>query len=410
MTRRPRAGAVAPLALLAYAGYASGVNGAVAPLLAASFGVSEAALAVALAGCGLAALGALVFGRHADRFGRRRVALGAAAALPIAAVASAGAGSIVAYAIAQLGVYACTTTLLATSLVIVAEQAEPQRRASAQARAGFAFTVGAVIPLLLCVALAASDPDRWRWLWWAAVAPLPLAPLARRHLAETRCAPDAALLVAPSGAPDRALRRRGLALLAAATCIGAAEVATRTWLFFHALRALALAPPQALLVITAGGAIGLAGFPLGARLAESAGRRRAFLVSSALFAAGSLGYFGVSRVAGDPIWPFAAAFAGLAIGGNAATTAFRSLAIESVPAERRGALSGALAVAGAVGWIVSMLAVAGLAHWFASIGAAVAVLVTTAVPAAVALVSIVPETRGGASEEVPLERAFADAA
>lgn len=410
MTRRPRAGDVAPLALLAYAGYASGVNGAVAPLLAASFGVSESALAVALAGCGLAALGALAFGHYADRFGRRRVALRAAAALPIAAGASACAGSIVAYAIAQVGVYACSTTLLAALLVIVAERAEPQRRAAAQARAGLAFTVGAVVPLLMCVALASDCADRWRWLWWAAVPPLVLGPFVSRHLAETRPSLGHARPTAPRRSLDRALRRRGSALLGASTCIGAAEVATRTWLFFHALRALALSPLQALLVITAGGAIGLAGFPLGARLAESAGRRRAFLASSTLFAVGSLGFFGVPHFAGDPIWPFAAAFAALAIGGNAATTAFRSLAIESVPPERRGALTGALAVAGAVGWIVSMLAVAGLAQWFASIGAAVTVLVATAVPAAIAFVSSVPETRGGALEELPLERAFADAA
>lgn len=394
----------AALGLMAYWGYVAGVNYAAAPLLAASFGVSEPVLASAFAWIGVASLAALALGRIADRIGRRRIALAASAGLPFASVASALAPSLAAYVGCQLVAYACGTALLGTLVVMTSEHAEPAQRASAQARAGAAFTLGAALPLLLCAAIAPggiADAERWRWLWWAATPAALLWPLATRVLRETprwRGWQERAPRARRAGLGPCALR-----LLGAAAVVAAAEVATRSWLFLHAVRALGLPPRHAVLVMGAGGLASLLGFGAGARLADRVGRRTAFAVAAACFATGAIGYFGISlATTRDPAPLLLASLAMLGIGGNAATTAFRSHATELTPTSARGALTGAMAVAASVGWIASMSITSALARVCGAFGLAVAALVAMAVPVAVVLVLSLPET-AGANLEAPGE-------
>jgi MFS family permease len=380
---------------MAWWGWAAGVNGAAAPLVAASFGVSESALAASLGWIGVASLGALGFGRVADRIGRRRVALAAAGVLPWAAAATALAPSLAAYVAAQMVVYACGTTLLAALIVLASERAEPARRAKAQADAGLAFLAGTALPLLACAWIAphgALDAERWRWLWWAAAAPAGLWPWARRRLSD---APAVRRSTVERDAAPALLRGRVPVLLAAASLIAAAEVAARSWLFFHVVASLGLSPRRAIAVIAAGGAASLVGFSSGARLADRAGRRLAFLAAAVLFAIGATGYFGVSLdVTGDPTAVLLLSFVAMGVGGNAATTVFRAHATELAPARSRGALAGALAVANAAGWVVAMFATSVLASVLGSLGFAVTALVSVAVPIAIALVLCLPETMG----------------
>lgn len=396
MTRaEARAHEPAALGLMAYWGYVAGVNGAAAPLLAASFGVPEPLLPSALAWIGFASLGALASGRLADRVGRRRVALAAAAGLPLAAAASALAPSLAAYVVAQLFSYACGTTLLGALVVMISEHAGPAQRAAAQARGGIAFTVGAALPLVLCAAVAPAgidDAERWRWLWWAATPALAFWPLVARALREpARWQRTAAAAYRARHLPGRGARR----ILCAAALVAAAEVASRSWLFFHAVNGLGLPPRRALLVIATGGVASLLGFDGGARLADRLGRRLAFALAAGCFATGAVVYFGASlATSGDPVWLLVAAFSAMGVGGNAATIAFRAHATELVPTRARGELAGAVAVAGSVGWIASMFATSALAHAVGSLGLAVAALVAFAVPAAVCLVLSLPETAG----------------
>lgn len=417
MTSESRQSTIATLALMAWWGHAAGVNGAAAPLLAKSFGVSESALASSLGWIGLASLGALVLGRWADRVGRRRVALFASATLPLAAAASALATSLASYVVAQMLVYASGTTLLAALVVLVAEHASPDERAKAQARAGVAFLTGTAVPLIACAWLAphgVAQAERWRWLWWMAVAPAVIWPFALRSL---RDAPRWVTRAADSEAPiavetrgDRGRVRLPI-LVSAAALIAAAEVASRSWLFFHAVATLGLSPRRALLVIATGGAASLLGFSGGARIADRYGRRIAFLGAASLFAFGATGYFGASLdVAGDPAALLLVSFAAMGIGGNAAITAFRAHATELTPVDRRGALAGSLAVANAAGWVAAMFVTSALAHALGSLAFAVTALVGVAVPAAIALVLWLPETAGGRPSSGRIELREADAA
>jgi MFS family permease len=397
MRTADRRSALAALGLMAWWGYAAGVNGAAAPLLAASFGIAEPALASALAWIGIASLGALALGRLTDRIGRRRVALATTGLLPLAAAASALAPTLPAYVAAQTLVYGCGTSLLAALVVLVADRAEPAQRARAQSRAGVAFLIGTALPLVVCASIAphgVAQAERWRWLWWIAVLPAlawPCALLWLRDAAAWRASEALAL-----GSLVSHLRGQAPRLVATAALVAAAEVAARSWLFFHAVAVLGLAPRRALAVIAAGGAASLAGFGVGARLADRLGRRMAFLAGAALFALGATGYFGTSLdSARDPVWLLLVSFAAMGIGGNAATTAFRTHATELTPVRSRGALAGSLAVANAAGWVAAMFAASALAHAFGSLGLAVTGIVVVAVPAAIVLVLCLPETRTG---------------
>lgn len=95
MTRPRRNATPALLGLMAWWGNVSGVNGAVAPHLAARFAASDAEIAGAFAWIGLAAP---ALGHAADRLGRRRLALSLASVLPLGAAASARATSLAAFA------------------------------------------------------------------------------------------------------------------------------------------------------------------------------------------------------------------------------------------------------------------------------------------------------------------------
>lgn len=79
-------------------------------------------------------------------------------------------------------------------------------------------------------------------------------------------------------------RRRTCGILAATLLFTLAIMATQTWLIHHPVRELEMAPLRVTSAIIAGGAVGVLGFPLGRRLAESWGRRVTFAVATILYA------------------------------------------------------------------------------------------------------------------------------
>jgi MFS family permease len=193
---------------------------------------------------------------------------------------------------------------------------------------------------------------------------------------------------------------RALRVLFAMVCLNAAETAIRTWLFYHAVRELGLAPLVALAVLLAGGLASLPGFDLGSGLADRMGRRLAFAAGTALAALGACGFYGAAAPVGPGF--LALSFAALAAGGNAATVAFRALTTELFPAPLRGRLGGWLAVASALGFIGAMLGVSALAGPLGSLGGGVLALVSFAMPAAAALVAGLPETAGLGGDAKPV--------
>lgn len=394
------------LAPMAWWGFLAGINGAAAPSLAVSFGLDDREIAWALGWVGLASVGAWALGRQADRLGRRRLLLACLAGLPGAALASALAPGVAAYVAAQLAAYALGWTLLAVLMVVIAEQ--DAQRARGQGRAGTVFTVATALPLLLAGALG-ERPDAWRWLWALGAAPALAWPLFRRALPETRRWRDAEARGETARVRMRDVfapryRRRALAVLAAVGLLNGMEIVCRLWLFYHPVRTLGLAPSTAVMILLAGGAASLAGFPLGAALADRVGRRATFVAASAVFGVGAVGYYGLSVL--EPVarpLELAFFFGLLAFGGNAGMVAFRTTATELFPTRLRGCLGGWMAVASALGWWLEVSAAGLLSGLTGALGPAVALLVLLVLPTLWALQSLLPETAGLRLEQAALE-------
>jgi len=392
------------LGLMAFWGYASGVNGTVAPFLARSFGLDDAGIARLFAWIGLASAGALLLGRLADRLGRRRLLLFCFAGLPLAAVASAAARDAGEYVVAQLATYALGMTLLSTVAVAIAEHGGTAERARSHGQAGMAFTFAAAGPLVV-TAVFADRPGVWRGVWAVAALAVLAWPWMRARLAETP-------LWARSGPSPRALgalfrppyRRRALVASAAAVLVSATELAARTWLVYHPVRALGLAPSVVAALLIGAGGLGLVGFPLGGRLADRLGRRLTFAIA-AMAGTGcvALFFWGSTHVDAGLLPLLFVAIFGIAITGNAAVVAFRAHVTELFPTRLRGTLGGLQAVSAAGGWLLAMGAVAGLTARLGGVGSAVTVFVVVSLPLAALLVLCLPETAGLDLEVASLE-------
>lgn len=380
-------------------GYASGVNGSIAPFLAADFGLDDAGIARLYAWIGLASVASLPLGVAVDRFGRRRALLAGCTVLTLGALASALAPTAGVYLIAQLVVYAVGATLLSALSVAIAEQLSTERRARGHGVAGSALTCATAAPLLLATALA-DVAHGWRIVWAAAALPILALPRLARDLAETPTWRAAhargetrrvrfARLLAPE------YRLRALAVIAAVVCVNAVESAVRTWLLYHQVRGLGHAPALATALLVSGGGVGLAGYAVGGRLADRWGRRATFAAAASVFGAAVFAYYALAAAFTTLRLPvLLLAMAGLSGAGGAALTAFRAVATELFPTALRGTLGGFLAVGTAAGWWIAMQAVSACAGPLGGVGPAIAALTAIALPTAALCVFCMPETAG----------------
>jgi MFS family permease len=196
-------------------------------------------------------------------------------------------------------------------------------------------------------------------------------------------------------------RGRAVAAVGAALFVQLGLVATQTWAVYHPVRALGVAPLVATAVVMAGGAVGLAGFPLGGRLADRLGRRGTFVLGTVVSTAAFLAYYGV------PLGPgatgaCAAAFATAMLAANVAAVAFRAAVTESFPTSLRGTLQGWLTVAAALAGVAAHAGAARLVAAFGALGPAISVLAVVALGAVVAVLAL-PETAGLELETVAPE-------
>src|SRR5436309_10793460 len=151
-------------------GYDTGVISGALIFIRREFGLTTAAEEVVVSGVLLGAtIGAIVGGKAADRFGRRRVLLVTAAIFGIGALASAVAPSP-AILIASRVVLGSAIGLASTNVpVYLSEVAPPDARGWGVSLFQLAVTVGIVVAYLTDYAFAGIEG--WRWMLGLAVAP-----------------------------------------------------------------------------------------------------------------------------------------------------------------------------------------------------------------------------------------------
>jgi sugar porter (SP) family MFS transporter len=152
-------------------GYDTGVISGALIFIKREFGLTTAAEEIVVSGVLLGAtLGAIVGGKAADLFGRRRVLLVTAAIFGIGALASAVAPSppvlIVSRVILGLAIGLASTNVP----VYLSEVAPPHARGWVVSLFQLAVTVGIVVAYLTDYAFAGVD-EGWRWMLGLAVAP-----------------------------------------------------------------------------------------------------------------------------------------------------------------------------------------------------------------------------------------------
>jgi len=407
----PRRQMAALLALTAYANYQQTVPGISAPFVAREFGLSAAGIAGLMGFVSLGALGAFGLTRLADRSGRRRVLLACVAVLPVLALASALVPGVRLFIALQFVVAALYVTVLATTMVVITEELPDAERATGQAWYGLLFSLGGA-PVLLLAPLLAEPADAWRVLWMLPAGIVFALPWLRRSLPETRRFERAA--ESGSAARSRArdlfsgpYRRRAVGLLAAWSLRPMGVTAVLTYMFYHGVSNLALTPAVMTLILIGGGAAGLLGIPLGARLTNRWGRRPTLASFSLVCVASGVAFY---YVPGDvPLWSataLGACFAVCQISFNAYNVAERCLDTELFPTPLRATYAGSTRLGQAIATIVGNFAVSGLASAFGSLVPAITLVsVASALPAVAIFLAVAPETAGQDLDESSLEAA-----
>ncbi|MGH9120578.1 MAG: MFS transporter, partial [Acidimicrobiales bacterium] len=344
-------------------GYLSGLLPEVMTYVAREYHISRAGQGVDLGVVSLSSVAALPLLVMADRRGRRRLVLWCTA---IGAVVSAGgalAGSASSLTALQVLAQALLSAQFVLVGVMVVEEMPVHSRALGLGAAGMCFGLGGGAALAV-LPLAGTGVGGWRWIFALGLLGLPIAWSTARRLPETaRFARRAA-----SGRPPESLRmspgaRRVLLLLGAGALLLAVFDAPGGQFQNELLRTERHLSPVGISILEqTAGTLGGVGTLVGARLAESWGRRRVAAAGVALETVLTLAsYFdhGVllwATTAAGSFAAYAVAPAWGVYGGELFSTGLRSRA------------GGLLTVASAVGGLVGLVAVGALSSPLGGLG------------------------------------------
>lgn len=400
---------IALFAAMGFQGFLTAVNTGAAPLLALDFRLDDAGVARVFGWHALGALGTFVLARFADRLGRRRLLIWSVFGAAVASFATALAPGLIGFVLAQVAKEAFAGVLLAASTVVIAEELPLEWRTRGQSWAGILVAVGGGLALVLVAALSAV-PGSWRWAWAFAGTGLCVVLVAiLRSLRETTHFSRAAAL----GETRRTricellvprYRRRTVGVLGSWFLAQMTYTVTHSWLIYHPARELSLAPGLITGVVVGAGALGLVGNPIGAWLADRAGRRATVLITGAGTALAGVAFYWVP--AGSTLAVVAALcllFSLASLFDAARTVAYRAATTELFPTRLRGTLQGAVVLVGAVSAVVTQFATAGLASQLGLVPA-ITLLGLAGLPGYLLFFLWVPETAGLELERASLEQ------
>lgn len=362
------------------------------PYAADAYSVGNRALATGLAVVRAGVLLALLLGPLADRFGRRRLVVGAV----VAHCALAGVLGLMptfeTYVAGHLLLRCVDTALGIAIAVLVAELAPAGSRAIALSLVGLAAG-GGIVLAVLALPLAAAGRGGFAAAYLLQLAAIPFVLRAARHVVES----PRFLRHAGERHGYRevlaGIYRRRLALIGGTTFLAAAftaptlEFTTRYLNDEHGFGAVEIV---VFLAVT-----GLPSFPmliLGGRLADVRSRKR---VGIPLIAGSTLAYAGFYLATGPLIWPLALAGAMLGSAGGAALSPYASELFATRIRSEAQTLTVAMGVVGSA----TGLGIVALLSGPLGLGASIAVLAGLPLVALVVVARAFPETARRELEE-----------
>jgi MFS family permease len=399
------------LSLTALAAYLQTIPGVISPFVARDFSLSGAGVAGLLGFTSLGTLATFAIARLADRHGRRVVLIACLALIAPLALASALSFGLRSYVLFQILLAAFYLTVLATTMVVITEELPDEARARGQAYYGLVFSLGGG-PVLMLAPLLAEPAQRWRWLWALPALALLLLPWLRRNLPETRRFERAAASGSIARTHTRDLfrgpyRRRAIGLLLAWMLRSISVNTALTYLYYHSVSERKLAPAIASAILVIGGAAGIGGSVLGARLANLWGRRPTLAAFSLVCVAAGLAFYWVPNDgARATAIALGACFAVNQVCFNSYAVAERCIDTELFPTALRATYAGATRLAQAFAFVISNFGVSLLAGALGGMVPAITwICVATALPAVAIFLAVAPETSGRSLDETSLEGA-----
>ena len=362
------------------------------PYAADVYSVGNRTLATGLAVVRAGVLLALLLGPLADRFGRRRLVVGAAVAHCTLAGVLGLAPTFETYVAGHLLLRCIDTALGIAIAVLVAELVPAGSRAVALSLVGLAAG-GGIVLAVLALPLAAAGRAGFAAVYLLQLAAIPFVLRAARHIVESP------RFLRHAGEPHRyrevfaGIYRRRLALIGATTFLAAAftaptlEFTTRYLNDEHGFSSLEIV---VFLAVT-----GLPSFPmliLGGRLADLRSRKG---VGIPLVAGSTLAYAGFYLASTPLIWPLALAGAMLGSAGGAALSPYASELFATRIRSEAQTLTVAVAVLGSA----TGLGIVALLSGPLGLGPSIAVLAGLPLVALVVVALAFPETARRELEE-----------
>jgi len=346
-----------------------------------------------------------------DRLGRRRMLLVCMAGTSVSALAAAFSTNIAAFALCEIALYAFIGATIADGVVILAEELAIEERARGQSWGGLGIGLGGG----LCLIVMPMVASRYSWRWMLVLASaMGVAALwmAARVIPESGRWQRAAATGTTSASSfydafGQLYRRRAITILVCSLLANIAGVAASSWAYFHLVSVVGLAPGAASLLMLIGGGVGMLGFPIAARNCERYGRIPTIFVAALMTSLGAITFYW-----GPPahlhlrmLWIgvtyccFTAGLSAGQVGGN-------SLATELFPTAIRGAMMGWFALVGAAAAVSAQTLIAVLAARLGGLSIVVGYLSLLAIPNAIIVALLLPETRGLSLEAAAMEEAF----
>jgi MFS family permease len=387
---------LASLALLAVVvGYLGSLLTETATFAASEFHASKATQGVTLAAIRVDIVLTLFLVARADRLGRRRVAIGAAAASCVASALGAVAPALVPWAATQVVARAFATTIGVLIGIMAAEEMPAGARAYAVGLLAMASAFGSGLVLIL-LPVAGVSLRAWRVLYVVPLLGLLAVRAAARHLPESR------RFEARTGRQAAPFKGHGgrLALLAASGFLFYLfylPVSQFGNEFLRKERGFSAAHLSLFNLVT--GTPGGIGIMVGGRLADVRGRRR---VGAVALAIGTFATAAMFFARGWGLWAWA--ILGTIVGA-AIIPALGVYGPELFPTSLRGRANGVITLAQRAGSIVGLIAAGLLSTAFGSYAPAFAVLAAGPVVVCVLVLWAYPETAGQELEQLNPEDA-----
>jgi MFS transporter, putative metabolite:H+ symporter len=362
------------------------------PQIRSTFGLSHMHADLWVALLYLGALPAVLWGRRADRRGRRGVLLLTMVGYTIGSAATALAPTVEVFVACQFVTRCFLTAQVAVAWTMAAEDLPAERRGIGFGVLALASALGTGMSAIVEAVVLSPLDASWRWLYVLSLPFLLLVLALNRSLPESVRYQSVAdrhdISQGRAGLLGRPPYRRPLLLICLMILLGnlATEATVFAVDFMETDRGLSASSANLLLV--AAGAVALPVLMLSGRLSDNIGRRRVCMAGLLVQAGGLLLFFIVARgVAGLGL-----ALMTTYIGLFAAWTTGNAFAVELFPTALRGAASAASTIAKLMGQSASFAVSALLLAATHRSSVTVAVLVIGPVIAAVIIGVALPET------------------